>query len=136
MLTLSAEALFKVLLGNEACVANIKMMESKGQIGIRDCLSTIDGDREEFRVIDLAVVIKIDSFEDLCDFILRHVQLVKGCSDFTKLERARVVGVKGAESVPQQLEIEGASIRLVHQEGECFDLEGFRLAEVLDSTKH
>ena len=73
MLTLSAEALVEVLLSDEARVVDIEVMEGKGHVSLSDGLSAIDSDSEELSVVDLTIVVEIDTLEDLSNFSLAHV---------------------------------------------------------------
>ena len=85
VLAFAAEAFLEVGFRDVAGVAYIEMVEGKRQVGLGDCLSAVDGDCEELGVVDLAVVVEVDSLKDLIDFFLAHVQLVEGLSDFTEL---------------------------------------------------
>ena len=85
VLAFAAEAFLEVGLCDEARVAYIEMMEGKRQVRLGDRLSTVNGDCEELGVVDLAVVVEVDSLKDLIDFLLAHVQLIEGLSDFTEL---------------------------------------------------
>ena len=73
MLTLSAEALVEVLLSDEARVVDIEVMEGKGHVSLGDGLSAIDSDSEELSVVDLTIMVEIDTLEDLSNFSLAHV---------------------------------------------------------------
>ena len=85
VLAFAAEAFLEVGFRDVAGVAYIEMVEGKRQVGLGDCLSAVDGDCEELGVVDLAVVVEVDSLKDLIDFFLAHVQLVEGLSDFAEL---------------------------------------------------
>ena len=123
VLAFSAEALFQVLLCDISRVLNIEVVEGKRQVGLCDCLPAVDGDCEELGVVDLAVVIEVDSFEYLIDFLFAHVQLVKGLSDLAELQSARVVLVECAEGVSKEFEVELAGVGLGDKEGERLDLK-------------
>lgn len=136
VLAFPSEALFQILLSDEASVVNVEMMECERQVGLSDGLSTVDGHGQELGVVDLAVMVEVNSLENLFNFLLRHIKIVECCADFVYCESTRVVGVKSAESVSKLCKVEGAGVHLVDQEGEGLDLEALRLAEVLDASQH
>ena len=136
MLALATEALFQVLLGDVARVTNVKVMEGKSQILLSDGLSTVNGNGEEFRVINLTIVIKINSFEDLIDLFLTHIQLVESLADLAELQGARVVHIECAEGVSQDFEVELGRIGLIDEEGKSLNLKALVCTEVLDAAKH
>ena len=136
VLALAAEALGQVLLCDVACVVDIEVMEGESKIGLSDSLSAIDGDGQEFRIVDLAIMVEINTLEDLVNLLLGHLDLVESCPDLVKAKVARVVCVKGTEGVSELGEIEGAGINGVDKEGQSFDLETFWRAEVLDTAEH
>ena len=70
-------------------------MESEGQVSLGDSLSAIDGDGQEFGVIDLTIMIEINALEDLVNLLLGHLELVEGGPDLVKVKVARVVSIKG-----------------------------------------
>ena len=88
MLALTTEALLKVLLSDEASVVNVEVMEGEEQVLLSDGLSAIDCHGKELSVVDLAVMIEVDSLEDLVNLLLAHVELVEGCLDFIHLKRS------------------------------------------------
>lgn len=135
MLALSAEALLEVSFRDESRIVNVEMMEGECQVGLSDGLSAVDSDSKELGVVDLAIVVEIDSFEDLIDLLLRHVQLTEGSPNLAQLKCARVVFVKCAEGISQDSKVESARIDLIHKEGECLDLEGLGLTEILDTSQ-
>ena len=110
VLALAAETLCQVLLCDVACVVDIEVMEGEGQVGLGDCLSAIDGDGQEFGVIDLAVMVEINALEDLVYLFLGHLKLVEGGPYFVKVKVARVVGIKGTEGISELGEIEGTGV--------------------------
>lgn len=136
VLSFPSEALLQILLGDVASVVDVEMMEGESKIGLGDGLSTVDGHRQELRVVDLAVVVEVDSLENLFDFLLGHIKLVECCANFAQLESTGVVGVECTESVSELCKVEGARVHLVDKEGEGLDLEALRLAEVLDASQH
>ena len=85
-------------------------MEGKGKVSLSDGLPTIDSDGQKFRIIDLTVMVEVNTFEDLIDFLLGHLKLVEGSPDLVKVKIARVVCVKGTESITELGEIEGAGV--------------------------
>lgn len=99
VLAFAAEALLEVRLRNEPSIVNVEVMEGESQVGLSNGLSAINSDRKELAVIDLAIVIEVDSFEDLVDFCFTHVKLIESRSDLAELQRARIVGVERAESI-------------------------------------
>lgn len=136
VLTLAAEALLQVRLCDVPGIADVKVMESEGQVGVCYRLSSVDGNSEEFGVVYFAVVIEIDSFEDLSYLLFRHIKLVKGLFDLAELECARVIRIQCTEGVPQQVEVKCTRIGLIDEESECLNLESLWLAEVLDAAEH
>lgn len=136
VLALSTEALFEVCFSDEARIIDVKMMEGKSQVGRSDGLLAIDSDCEELRIVNLSIMVEVNSFEDLTDLFLVHVQLTEGCPDFAELQCSRVIRVKSTERIFQKLKVECASVRLVDEEGECLNLEGFGLAEVFDTAQN
>ena len=111
-------------------------MEGKGKVSLSDSLPAIDGDGQELRVIDLSIMVEVNALEDLVDFLLRHLKLVEGGPDLVKVKVARVVCIKGTESVSELGEIEGAGVNRVHKEGQSLNLETFWRAEVFNTTEH
>lgn len=81
MLTLTTEALLKVLLRNEASVVDVEMMESERQISLSDGLPAVNSHGQELSVVDLAIVIEVDALEDIVDLLFRHVKLAEGSPD-------------------------------------------------------
>ena len=135
VLAFAAEALLQIGFRDEARVVNIEVMESESHISFRDSSPAVDSHSQELRVVDLTIMIEIYAFEDLIDFALRHVKLIERSSDFTELQRARVVSIKSPESVAQFSEVKGARVHLVNQESKSFNLKAFRLTEVLNATQ-
>ena len=88
MLALASEALGQILLCNKACVVNIEVMEGESNVCLSHGFSQIDGDGQEFSIIDLTVMIEINTLEDLVDLILGHQQLVEGSPDLIKIKIA------------------------------------------------
>ena len=88
VLTLATETLCQVLFCDVACVVNIEVMECEGQVSLSDSLSAIDGDGQEFGVINLAVMVEINALEDLVYLFLGHLKLVEGGSYFVKAKIA------------------------------------------------
>ena len=100
MLALSLEALLQVGLCDESGIVDIEMMEGEGQVSLCNCLSAINGNSKELSVIDLTIVIEINSLEDLIDLLFGHIQFTEGSPDLAKLKCARVVYIECAEGVP------------------------------------
>ena len=136
VLALAAETLCQVLLRDVTCVVDIEVMEGEGQISLSDGLPAIDGDGQEFRIIDLTVMVEVDALEDLVDFLLGHLKLVEGGPDLVKVKIARVVCVKGTEGITELGEIESAGVDRVYKEGQGLDLETFWRAEVFNTAEH
>ena len=111
-------------------------MESEGQVSLGDSLSAIDGDGQEFGVIDLTIMIEINALEDLVNLLLGHLELVEGGPDLVKVKVARVVSIKGTEGISELGEIESTGVDRVNKEGQSLDLETFWRAEVLDTAEH
>ena len=135
VLAFASEALLQVRLRDVASVVNVEVVEGESHIGLRDGSPSVDSDSEELGIVDFTVVVEVDALEDLIDFALGHVQLIEGCSNLLKLQRARVVGVERSEGVSQLSEVKRARVNLVDEEGEGLDLEFLRLAEVLDAAE-
>ena len=136
VLTLAAETLFEVLLGNVARIVNVEVMEGKEQIGLCDSLPAIDSHGKELCVIDLSVVIEVDPLEDFVYLLFTHVELSEGSLDLAHLQRTTVVLVERAERIAKLGEVKGTRVNLIDQESESLDLETLGLAEVLDTFQH
>ena len=122
MLSLAAEALLEIFLGDAARVIDVKVVEGKEQVVLRNCLSAVNGHSEELSVVDLSIVVEVDAVKHLVDLILGHIQFVEGGPDLAQLEGARVVGVEGAEGIAKCSKIEGSGVRLVRKESQSLDL--------------
>lgn len=136
MFAFSAETLLKVLFGDETGVVDVKVMEREMKVVLSNCLSAVYCHCEELGVVNLTVVVEVNSLENLVDFFWTHVQFVESSPDFTQLQSTRIVSVKCAERVSQFCEVESTGIDLVHQKGKSFNLEALGLAEVLDTSKN
>lgn len=73
VLALAAEALLQVLLSDETRVVDVEVMESKQHVRVGNRLSAVDGHRQELSVVDFAIVVKVDAFEQFIDLLLAHV---------------------------------------------------------------
>ena len=93
VLTLTAEALFQVRLSDKPSVVDVKVMERKSHICLRDSSSAVDSDSEELAIVDLAIMVEIDALEDLINFLLWHVELIESGPEFAELQCARAVRV-------------------------------------------
>ena len=122
MLTLTTEAFLQVSLGDVASVINVEVMERKQHIVLCDCLSTVDSDCKEFCVVDLTVMVKVNSFEDSIDLLFRHLKLVEGSTNLVDLKSARIVCIEGTESIAKLCKVECASINLIDQELKSLNL--------------
>ena len=110
VLALAAETLCQVLFCDVAGVVDIEMMEGEGEVSGSDGLSAIDGDGQEFSIVDLAVMVEINTLEDLVNLVLGHLKLVEGGPDLIKVKVARVVSIKGTEGISELGEIEGTGV--------------------------
>jgi len=70
VLALAAETLLKVLLRDVVRVVNVEVVESKDQVLLSDRLSAVHCHREELRVVDLSIVVEVNSLEELVDLFL------------------------------------------------------------------
>ena len=93
MLSLTAEALVQVCLGDKSGVVNVEVMERKSHIGFCDSSPAVDSNSEELTVVDLTIMVEIDALEDLIDFCFWHIQFIEGGSEFAQFERAWVIRV-------------------------------------------
>ena len=110
VLALAAETLCQVLFCDVAGVVDIEVMEGEGKVSLSDGLSAIDSDGQEFRIVDLAVMVEINTLEDLVNLFLGHLKLVEGGPYFVKVKVARVVSIKGTEGISELGEIEGTGV--------------------------
>ena len=70
VLALTAEALFQVRLSDKPSVVDVKVMERKSHICLRDSSSAVDSDSKELAIVDLAIMVEINALEDLINFLL------------------------------------------------------------------
>ena len=110
VLALAAETLCQVLFCDVTSVVDIEMMEGEGEVSGSDSLSAIDGDGQEFGIVNLTVMVEINTLEDLVDLLLGHLKLVEGGPDLIKVKVARVVSIKGTEGISELGEIEGTGV--------------------------
>lgn len=111
MLAFAAEALLQILLRDVASVVNVEVVEGEQQVVLGDNSTPICGHRQEFRVVDLAVVIHIHCVKNLSYFVLRHVKPIEGLLDLLDLQRARIVSVKRSEGVCEGSQVEFACVK-------------------------
>lgn len=99
MFALATEAFFEVLSGDEASVVDVKVMECEQHIVLCDGLAPVNCDGQELGVINLTVVVEVYSLENLINFGLGHIELVKSLTNLCNFQRARVVSVESAERI-------------------------------------
>ena len=63
-------------------------MKGKSKVCLSHGFSKIDGDGQEFSIVNLTIMIEINTLENLVDLILGHQQLFKGSPDFIKVKIA------------------------------------------------
>lgn len=71
MFSLSFEALYKIVTSNVATIINIEVMECEVQIGFCKCLLFVDGYSQEFRVLNLTIIIQINFLKNVIKLVFR-----------------------------------------------------------------
>ena len=110
-------------------------MEGKEHVLLGDSLSTISCDGKEFSVVNLSVMIEINTIEDCIDLLFSHRSLAEGSLDLSNMQAARVIRIKHTERKEKLAEIEGARVDLIYKISETLHLQSFWRAEVLDSSQ-
>lgn len=73
MLTLPAETLFQVLLGDITRVVDVEVVECKQHVSFSDGLPTVDCHCQELCVVNLSVVVKVNALKYLINLFFCHV---------------------------------------------------------------
>ena len=136
MFSFTAETFLQVGLSDKARVVNVEVMESEEHVVISDCLASVNSHSQEFRVVDLTIMIEINALKHLIDFCCWHIELLEGSTDLTELQGARIIGIESSEGISEFREIECTRVNLVDEECESLDLKALWLSEVLDLAEH
>jgi len=116
MLSFSSEALCKVSSRDNTRIIDVKVVESKVHVGIGDCSSSINGDSKEFGIVDLSIMIKVDTLEYRVNLFFRQVETLESSLDLAKLKCSGVVFVHSSERVFKLCKIEGGCLSLIDKE--------------------
>jgi hypothetical protein len=97
--SLSLERFLQVLGRDEAGVVHVKVMESEFEVGFRDNFILVHCCRQEFRIVNFTVLVKVDLIEDNVQICLVHTSALEGFLYFINKQGAGVLRVECAESL-------------------------------------